>query len=210
MRWRSIWSGAAHAGASWRSSGRWWGALALWRPPRRPGTCGRGSPRPSGLPWATPATARSSSFTPPVGASRGVYLTGPQLAAAAVVLVLISATATWWAGPGVAARGGGAPGSDTPAAVRPASAPEAAAPEALAPELEELEAVLDAVRGRLDPNTVRIIEGNLGVIDRAIEESRNALAVDPGNAFLEEHLERAYRRKLSYLREATRIADWSS
>ncbi len=66
-----------------------------------------------------------------------------------------------------------------------------------------------AERGRLEPNTVRILEKNLGVIERAIDESRRALAVDPGNAFLREHLDRTYREKLDYLREAAGIADWT-
>ena len=147
---------------------------------------------------------------PEEATQRGVYLTRSQLAAAAVVLMLLSASATWWAGLGVGARSSGTSDGDAPAAVRSATAEAPGAPEALAPELDELEDALEGLRGRLDPNTIRIIEGNLGVIDRAIEESRRALAVDPGNAFLEEHLERAYQRKLSYLREAARIAEWSS
>jgi hypothetical protein len=57
---------------------------------------------------------------------------------------------------------------------------------------------------------VRILEKNLAVIDRAIRESVAALAVDPGNEFLVDHLEGAYRRKVDYLREATALLSWGT
>lgn len=150
----------------------------------------------------------------PVGRRRaqppsGFFLTVRQLAAASVVLVSMSAAATWWAGVGIATR----PGSG---AVAQAGSESAAAlvadipgPSAeLAGELEVLEMALAQARGRLDPNTVRIVERNMGVIQRAIDESLQALVVDPGNVFLKEHLERAYQQKVDFLREATSLADW--
>jgi hypothetical protein len=84
-----------------------------------------------------------------------------------------------------------------------------APPADLASELATLEDVLEAARGTLDPNTVLVLERNLGVIEQAIVDSREALALDPGNAFLSEHLERMYRRKLVYLQDAVRVAQWS-
>jgi hypothetical protein len=54
-----------------------------------------------------------------------------------------------------------------------------------------------------------VLERNLGVIEQAIVDSREALALDPGNAFLSEHLERMYRRKLVYLQDAVRVSQWS-
>ena len=136
----------------------------------------------------------------------GVYLTVPQLAAAAAVLVLFSGAATWWAGAGVAVRGGSPAAPAGSAAVFAADAP-GPSPE-LARELASLEAALDAARASLDPNTVRIVEKNLAVIQRAIDESLRALEVDPGNPFLRDHLEQAYREKADFLREATRMAAW--
>lgn len=140
----------------------------------------------------------------------GVYLSRRQLAAAAIVVALSSAAATWALGPGVAVRSVGDPLSmpGAPAVVSPAAAVEGP-PPALADELAHLEATLSAARDRLDPNTVRILEKNLDVIDRAIQDSRRALATDPANAFLKEHLERAYQQKADYLREATNIVGWS-
>lgn len=144
----------------------------------------------------------------------GLFLTMPQLAAASVVLALVSAAATWWVGPGLvtsseAGRKGPPPAATADAeAIFPASDVVGPPPE-LAAELTRLEEALGEARGRLEPNTVRILEKNLGVIERAIDESRRALALDPGNGFLREHLERTYQEKLDYLREAAGIAEWT-
>jgi hypothetical protein len=79
----------------------------------------------------------------------------------------------------------------------------------LADGLEELEAALLEGRGTLDPNTLRLLEKNLAVIERAIAESRAALEVDPGNDYLERHLRNALESKRTYLEEAVRLVTWS-
>src|SRR5216684_611382 len=61
-------------------------------------------------------------------------------------------------------------------------------------------------RSGLDPTTVRVIEKNLGIIDRAIRDAQSALAVDPANAYLNQHLAQAMRRKLELLRQAATLA----
>jgi hypothetical protein len=137
----------------------------------------------------------------------GIVMSRRQLAAAAAVVALLSAGATWALGPGLAVRQVGAP-LPAPTAVSPAAVVDGP-PPALAGELSRLEAALNAARDQLDPTTVRILEKNLDVIDRAIQDSRRALATDPANAFLKEHLERAYEQKASYLREAAGIAEWT-
>ena len=48
--------------------------------------------------------------------------------------------------------------------------------------------VLQQNRARLDPQTVRMVEANLEVIDAAIIQARRALAADPSNAYLNGHL----------------------
>jgi hypothetical protein len=53
---------------------------------------------------------------------------------------------------------------------------------------------------------VRVLEDNLGAIDRAIEQSRQALGADPANLFLNTHLAAARQRKLALLRSATALA----
>ncbi len=143
---------------------------------------------------------------------RGLFLTVPQMAAAAAVLVLVSGVATWWAGPGIGA-GGARAGDPRSAALAAEGAPAFAAevpgpaPD-LARELASLETALAEAHSRLDPNTVRILEKNLGVIERAISESRRALEVDPGNEYLRQHLDRAYRDKADFLREVALISEW--
>lgn len=138
---------------------------------------------------------------------RGWVFTAPQLAAAALVLMSISAAATWWAGVGVGTRDA-VPAAAGPALAVTMAADGSAPPPELAAELATLEGVLAEARARLDPHTVRILEKNLGVIQRAIDESVRALAVDPDNAFVRAHLERAWREKAEFLREASRISGW--
>jgi hypothetical protein len=74
-------------------------------------------------------------------------------------------------------------------------------------ELGVLEGVLLEGRDRLDPATVDVLERNLLVIERAIEDSYRALALDPENDFLRRHLTRTYERKLDYLRDVSRIVE---
>ena len=149
-------------------------------------------------------TALHSQAGPP-----GLFLTRPQLAAAAVVLMMISATATWIAGPGIAVRQAPGVAAAAPASEALFASDVSEAPAGLADELQQLESVLLDVGGRLDANTFRIIENNLAVIDRAIEDSRRALAVDPESDFLEEHLARVWERKLDYLQGVVRVAEWA-
>lgn len=143
-------------------------------------------------------------------APAGILLSRRQLAAAATVLMLISATATWAVGPGLAVRATPNVAQETPtgsAVQLAADVPEV--PADMAEELRSLESVLAEVRGALDANTLRIIEKNLAVIERAIEDSRRALTVDPENRFLAEHLARGWERKRDYLQEVVRVVEWS-
>lgn len=136
-------------------------------------------------------------------------LSRPQLAAAAVLLVVLSAGGGWWAAstmavpePPTSALGG----FDAVAAVDD----DSGAPPDLAAQLRVLEQLVATASETLDPSTVLVIERNLNTIETAIADSREALATDPGNAFLMEHLDRMYRRKLQYLQEAVRVAEWAS
>ena len=60
--------------------------------------------------------------------------------------------------------------------------------------------------GRLSRITVHRIEHSLAVIDSAIAEGKRALAVDPKSGYLNQHLADTMRRKMEFLREANRIA----
>lgn len=154
----------------------------------------------------------TSETTPDHQASEGpsVTLSRAQLVAASVTLIAASSFATWVAGPGLGVRPeqAAAPPA-TPAVVSMVADANLEPSAELAAELAALEGTLAEARGVLDPNTVRVLERNLGVIELAIEDSRRALAMDPENDFLAEHLERVYQRKLTYLRDAARFAEWS-
>lgn len=134
-------------------------------------------------------------------------LTGRQLLAASIVLVVASSLATWSLG-----RAATGPVADTlPTATVPGVIVPATQvvdpPLALAEELATLEQAVVEARGLLDPNTIRLLERNLAVIEQAIADSQRALQQDPENDFLVEHLERVYQRKLEYLRDAARVAE---
>jgi len=156
------------------------------------------------LPTARPA--QSADFVDSKGSYR---FTSPQLVAASIALIAVSSMVTWAAGPGLGVQ---ASLDDTPVTADGAAfvAMDADAPPALADELNALERALAEAASTLEPNTVRVLERNLAVIEQAIVDSRRALELDPGNEFLSEHLERVYERKLSYLRDAALVAEWSS
>ncbi|MDX1493772.1 MAG: hypothetical protein R3253_06930, partial [Longimicrobiales bacterium] len=136
--------------------------------------------------------------------ARRFALSTPQLAAASVVLIALSSWATWSLRP--VPQAASADGPVVEGVLLPASNVVAPPPE-LAQELASLEEAVVEARGRLDPNTVRILERNLGIIEQAIADSQRALAQDPENDFLVEHLQRVYQRKAEYLRDAARVAE---
>jgi anti-sigma factor RsiW len=71
--------------------------------------------------------------------------------------------------------------------------------------IRELEDGLAAGRSSLDPETVRVIEASLAKIDVAIEEARTALKADPASEYLSRHLTGAMTRKLDVLLQANEL-----
>jgi hypothetical protein len=71
--------------------------------------------------------------------------------------------------------------------------------------IADLEQALSAGRSQLDQGTIRILEANLEAIDKAIEQSRQALASDPANVYLHSHLAEARQRKLALLRRGVAL-----
>jgi hypothetical protein len=69
-------------------------------------------------------------------------------------------------------------------------------------EIAQLDSAVLLRRGELDTTTVKIIEKNLLVIDKAIAENRAALAKDPHSRFLNEQLTRVLDQKVGLLRTA--------
>jgi hypothetical protein len=135
-----------------------------------------------------------------------VVFSVPQLAAAGLALLVVSAGAVW-----LAVGGGGAPPPGpgmAPALV--VSAPPSLTLAGYEPAVRELELVLAEHRDRLDSATVRVIEESLATIDRAITEAAAALEEDPANPYLTGHLATAMRRKLDVLQQAAALAATSS
>jgi anti-sigma factor RsiW len=75
-----------------------------------------------------------------------------------------------------------------------------------APRAEALSTLLERERASLDPATVATIERNLAVIDRAIAESREALARDPSDPDLRALYRTSQAQRVALLEQASRIA----
>lgn len=136
-------------------------------------------------------------------ARRRFSFTLPQLAAAAVVLILLAAATVSIVFSGRGPETAGADSIPVPGItprVVPVTTPR------LDAAVTELEEALRAGRGRLDSTTVRVIEQNLAIIDRAIAEALRALERDPANSFLNRHLTNQKLRKLDLLRRANELA----
>lgn len=153
-----------------------------------------------------PLDAPGSGGRPP-RTRRGVFLSLPQLSGIAAALVLVTAWSAWELAT-ADALGPTDPAASVPA---PPADPVRLAAErdpavaGLADEVERLQRALAARRSELAPGTVDVLEKNLAIIDRAIRECLDALAVDPGNEFVEEHLRGAVQRKVEYLRDASAL-----
>lgn len=135
-----------------------------------------------------------------VRARRRFAFTMPQLIAASIALILVSAGGAQLirqAGP-----------EQAPVAVQ-SYGPElmqvalgSAAVQRYDHAVAELSQVLEAGRQRLDPNTVRILERNLQLIDGAIVEAMQAVADDPASVYFQAHLAETMQRRLAVMRQA--------
>lgn len=133
------------------------------------------------------------------------------LAAAAAVLIIASSglTALFLGrgstapGPAAAAPAGLAAQSNVAATV--AWQEFTAAEEQYRRVTSDLLGALEARRHELAPETVRVVEENLEIIDGAIREARDALQRDPANAGLANKLTGIYRKKADFLRAMSRL-----
>ncbi|HYQ89942.1 MAG TPA: hypothetical protein VEU09_09990, partial [Candidatus Binatia bacterium] len=76
--------------------------------------------------------------------------------------------------------------------------------------ISELRKALSRERDRLDPATIRTLEANLAIIDLAIDQAKRALAADPADSYVKEHLAETMRRKVELLQRATMLASTST
>lgn len=73
-------------------------------------------------------------------------------------------------------------------------------------EVEALQKALDRGRGKLDPKTIQVLEDNLRIIHKAIDDAKQALAEDPANRELQDYLAGSVQRKLELVRRAAVMA----
>lgn len=145
------------------------------------------------LPGETPAPAHSGSTR---------WHARPRiLAAAALVLVTLSSAAT------MLVQRAAAPRPESAAVAAPSSGTALVAVDAMERSYEdaiaELQRALADGDSGLSPETVRVLETNLALIDRALAEARTALRADPGNDALAALVRSGYERKLDVLRSVS-------
>jgi hypothetical protein len=139
--------------------------------------------------------------------SRALTVTMPQLAAAAVLLVSLSAGAVWMlAGAG---RDGGAgrmaEGTIFQSTMAPSPSARFVEHSISSPEAQSLQALLDDARDTLDPATVEVLERSIESIEEAIAMAQAALSVDPGNERLQRQLDSTLQRRQDLAARVTRV-----
>jgi anti-sigma factor RsiW len=138
---------------------------------------------------------------PRSAASRTWYARPRLLAAAAVLLVAISSATT-----ALLIRQTRTGGTATPSALT-ASASSLTAVHALErtyeDEIADVQRALLGQQSELAPETLRVLQANLDIIDRALAEARAALRADPGNDALNALVRSGYERKLDVLRSVS-------
>jgi anti-sigma factor RsiW len=152
-----------------------------------PGLASRLEPSATVVPFQPRTVARRFSFTM------------PQLVAAGLALMVMSGGGVW-----VLQHGGRA--TDLPpvaASADPGLVPVDLADPRYDEAIADLEQALRARRGDLDSATIKSLDRDLAMINKAIDQSRRALAADPDNVYLNHHLADARQRKLALLRRAT-------
>jgi hypothetical protein len=71
---------------------------------------------------------------------------------------------------------------------------------------QELVSLIDARRSALTPDTIKVVDENLRVIDTAVERIETALKLDPGNRELTTLLVATYRQEVDLLRRVNQLA----
>jgi hypothetical protein len=120
-------------------------------------------------------------------------------AAAAAALILLLSAATVWV-----ARGGPSPAGPRSAAPSEWASLAASEPDYLRARTQMIEA-LEARRGQLSPETLKVIEENLAVMDRSLAAMKKALEKDPGNRGLAVLIEEMYREEIRLLMRAANL-----
>jgi hypothetical protein len=129
----------------------------------------------------------------------------PQLATAGIAVFLVSLGVTWWMGQNLS------PGRTNLSFGQSATSESVLTASSQAyiefgQEVSALKRLLVDEGDKLDPETVRVIEKNLKIIEEAIAQSRLALDSDPANADVQRHLVATMGGKVKMLRRAADVA----
>ncbi len=143
-------------------------------------------------------------------ARRRFSFTIPQLAAAAVAMLVLGSAGVWMAmnsdtrsPDSMDSRSAVAPSPDAGFVSLPPVEGPALSYETAVRDLAEQ---LEIGRDRLDPSTIEALERSLAIIDRAIAQAQEALEADPASVYLNRHLADAKTRKISVLQQAAWLA----
>lgn len=168
--------------------------------------------------WAGIAARLHEDAVATTHSKRRISFSVPQLAAASIALMLMSAGTMYMmvnraqpesvqqvAQQTATTSPEGRAAITTDQAVQTPVSVKSPAAENYSVAINELEDALSTGRASLDTTTVRVLETNLRTIDAAISEARLALSRDPGNAYLNRYLDETMQRKIQLLRRATGI-----
>ena len=129
----------------------------------------------------------------------------PQLLAAGIALAVLSGGGAWLLHPDPSRVAAGRSDLTTPGAIPVATVGSTLTARSYDSAVDDLERILAEGRGRLDSTTVRVLEQNLALIDRAITQAQRAVAADSANLYLNTHLAETMRRKIDLLRQAAAL-----
>jgi hypothetical protein len=140
---------------------------------------------------------------------RRVSFTVPQLLAAGIALMFVTAGSVWMA---ISRSGelGSQAAIELPAYDETSMLLASFNDPGYDAAVAELERILEAGRERLDPATVSVLEQSLATIDQAMAEARAALQTDPTNHYLSEHLSATMNQKIRLLRQAATLVSSAS
>ena len=138
------------------------------------------------------AGRRPAALPPPARAYR------PGLAWAAVLLLALAGLAALvFLKPAPVPRGA--------AAANPSLVSLRAAEPDYLEARRQLVRALQARRGKLSPETVKVLEENLAVMDHSLAAMKKALEKDPGNRGLADLIDATYRQEIEFLMKADRL-----
>lgn len=136
-----------------------------------------------------------------------ISFTIPQLAAACLAVVALSTAGAFWIRGSIDKKEASL--AQNPSVSQQLPAPAAATmteSQDAIKDVEHLKQILASRRNELNPATVAALESSLRSIDSAIRQAQLALAADPKNPYLRDHLDDTMRRKVDLVRRATMLA----